>query len=61
MKSYSIVITDQRNEQLKDFFKVKTNGALRGAIQALFDRVTSSLLAEAYEIKGHNERPEENR
>jgi len=51
MKSYSIVITDQKNEQLKDFFKVKTDGQLRGAIQALFDRITEALLVEAYEIK----------
>ena len=61
MKSYSIVITDQKNEQLKGFFRVKTDGALRGAIQALFDKITEALLVAAYEIKGEkDERPKEN-
>jgi len=61
MKFYQLAIEDSKVERLKNFFKVKTNGELRGAIQALFDRVTEALLGEAYEIKECNERPEENR
>ena len=61
MKFYQLAIEDSKVERLKNFFKVKTNGELRGAIQALFDRVTEALLVEAYEIKECNERPEENR
>jgi len=61
MKFYQLAIEDNKAERLKDFFKVKTNGELRGAIQTLFDKITDSLLAEAYEIKGgKDERPKEN-